>query len=95
MKSTHVLILGAGGAIAQHVIQMLNDKPSIKLTLLVREASQLNNIKAANATIVVGDVLNAAQLSAAIKGQDIVYANLKASVGVNKPGVHGDKPTFY
>lgn len=80
MKATKVLILGAGGAIAQHVIQMLQGKPDIKLTLFVRDGSQLKNNPNLNATIIVGDVLDRNQLDAAVKGQDIIYANLAGSV---------------
>lgn len=80
MKATHVLILGAGGAIAQHVIQRLQDQPDIKLTLFVRDENQLKNKRTLNTTVIAGDVLNRAQLDAAVKGQDIVYANLAGSV---------------
>ncbi|WP_020560832.1 SDR family oxidoreductase [Thiofilum flexile] len=80
MKPTRVLILGANGAIAQHVIQMLQDQPEIQLTLFLRSANSLPATPHKNTTVVIGDVLNPAQLNAAIRGQDIVYANLAGSV---------------
>lgn len=79
MKSTHVLILGASGAIARHVIAMLQGKDNIKLTLFVRDASTLGNLQPAT-KVITGDVLNPAQLNAAMQGQDIVYANLAGAV---------------
>nr|WP_305051143.1 NAD(P)H-binding protein [Elizabethkingia bruuniana] len=69
---TKVLILGANGAIAQHVVSFLKDNSNIELTLFARNTNGLNE----DAQIIKGDVLNPADLEEAIKGQDIVYANL-------------------
>lgn len=80
MKKTNVLILGAGGAIARHVIDMLAPDTQIHLTLFLRDASQLNAAGISGAKIVEGDVLNSGQLNDAVKGQDIVYANLAGSI---------------
>lgn len=54
---TKVLILGAGGAIAQHAIGFLKDNQDIELTLFARSASQLTNDTGAS-LIFEGDVLN-------------------------------------
>ena len=72
---TNVLILGAGGQIARHVIGMLDGEQGVALTLFARNTSRLARVPA-NATLVQGDVLDAARLAKAVKGQDIVYANL-------------------
>lgn len=72
---TNVLILGATGQIARHAIQMLAGEDDVRLTLFARNTARLAGVSA-NASMVQGDVLDAAQLGAAIKGQDIVYANL-------------------
>ncbi|MGN6294552.1 MAG: SDR family oxidoreductase [Chitinophagaceae bacterium] len=80
MAKTKVLVLGAGGAIASHVIKFLKDKENIRLTLFARDAKQLMSIKGVDIKIVEGDVLNREQLSNAIIGQDIVYANLSGPV---------------
>lgn len=72
IMKTKVLILGANGAIAQHVVSFLKDNSNIELTLFTRNTNGLN----ADAQIIKGDVLNPADLEEAIKGQDIVYANL-------------------
>ena len=77
--ATKVLVLGAGGAIAQHVIDFLKDKKNIELTLFARNASGLAE-QAPNAKIIKGDVLHKADLENAIKGQDIIYANLAGQI---------------
>jgi len=76
-----VIILGDGGNIAGHVIDILTEKENVNLTLFVRNARRLKNVDSSKARIVEGDVLNYAQLKAAIAGQDIVYANLAGDLG--------------
>jgi saccharopine dehydrogenase-like NADP-dependent oxidoreductase len=41
MEKTKVLIVGAGGLIARHVIQFLTTNENGNLTLFLRDASQL------------------------------------------------------
>lgn len=77
---TNVLILGAGGQIAQHAIHFLKADKNMHLTLFVRDASQVKGLAGSNVRIVEGDVLKDAQLNAAMKGQDVVYANLAGPV---------------
>lgn len=72
---TKVLILGAAGQIARHAIAMLAGKDELRLTLFARNTVKLADVPA-NATTVQGDVLDTAALRAAVRGQDIVYANL-------------------
>lgn len=79
MKKLKTLVLGAGGAIAQHVIEFLKEDKHIELTLFARDASRLTAYKSF-ATIIEGDVLNENDLQPAIKGQDVVYANLSGEV---------------
>ncbi|MFV0280236.1 MAG: SDR family oxidoreductase [Rhodoblastus sp.] len=71
----NVLILGAGGQIARHVIGMLAGNDNARLTLFARNTARLAGVSV-NASMVQGDVLDAAKLKQAVKGQDIVYANL-------------------
>nr|WP_295869521.1 NAD(P)H-binding protein [uncultured Chitinophaga sp.] len=75
MAKTKVLVLGATGAIAQHVIHFLEKEEHITLTLFVRNRKKLKHPPAA-AAIIEGDVLDHSALDKAIKDQDIVYANL-------------------
>jgi uncharacterized protein YbjT (DUF2867 family) len=72
----NVIILGASGNIARHVIDILVKNDDINLTLLLRSKKRLRNKDVSNCRIIEGDVLNFYQLKNAIKGQDIVYANL-------------------
>jgi len=80
MEKTKVLILGAGGAIAGHVITFLVKNENIYLTLFAREASKVPEVRGKNIRKVVGDVLNREQLNQAIEGQSMVYANLSGPV---------------
>lgn len=72
---THVLVLGAGGQIAQWVIRALAHEADLKLTLFLRHAGRLQS-PPANAQVVQADVLDAAALAQAMAGQSLVYANL-------------------
>ncbi len=76
---TKVLVLGANGAIAQHVIAFLQHKENIELTLFARNEEQLAEFKS-SAKIIEGDVFNANDLNEAVKGQDVIYANLSGAV---------------
>lgn len=73
-----ILVLGASGQIARHVIDMLSDDGERELTLFARNPLRIGTVPQ-NATVVQGDVLDATLLSKAMKGQDIVYANLTGS----------------
>ncbi len=72
----NVIILGANGSIARHVIDILTEDKAINLTLFVRNAGRLRNRDASQSRVVEGNVLDYQQLKEAIAGQDIVYANL-------------------
>ena len=72
----NVLVLGASGNIAKHVIDILVKRDDINLTLFLRDKSRLRDRDISTSRIVEGDVLNLGQLKGAIAGQDVVYANL-------------------
>lgn len=72
----NVIILGASGNIARHVIDIFAQKEDIHLTLFLRNARRLRSNDLSNSRIIEGDVLDYPVLSNAIKGQDIVYVNL-------------------
>jgi len=76
----NVIILGAGGNIAKHVIDILVKNDDINLTLFLRDARRLRNNDVSKSSIVEGDVLNFDQLKEAIAGQDFVYANLSGEL---------------
>lgn len=71
-----VLILGANGQLARNTTRVFLRDTDAKLTLFLRRASRLTNPDPARVTIVEGDVLDRDALQAAMKGQDVVYANL-------------------
>nr|WP_315034479.1 NAD(P)H-binding protein [uncultured Chryseobacterium sp.] len=79
MATTKVLVLGANGAIVQHVTAFLKNDTDIELTLFARNINGLKE-QTPDAEIIKGDVLNDEELRAAIKGQDIVYANLAGQI---------------
>jgi uncharacterized protein YbjT (DUF2867 family) len=72
----NVIILGASGNIAKHVIDILVKKDDFNMTLFLRNKNRVRNNDVSKCRIIEGDVLNFNQLKEAIKGQDIVYANL-------------------
>ena len=72
----NIIILGASGNIARHVIEILVKKDDIRLTLFLRNKNRLRNTDISKYHIFEGDVLDFNQLKEAITGQDIVYANL-------------------
>lgn len=73
---TKVLILGAHGQLARHTTPFFVKHPDVSLTLFLRRASRLKNPDPNRVTIVEGDVLDPEALRAAMRGQDVMYANL-------------------
>jgi uncharacterized protein YbjT (DUF2867 family) len=76
----NVIILGASGNIAKHVIDIIVKNNDIRLTLFLRNAKRLRDKEVSAARIIEGDVLNYSQLKEAVNGQDIVYANLSGDL---------------
>jgi len=72
----NVLILGANGQLARNTTRVFLRDTDAKLTLYLRRASRLKNPDPARVRIVEGDVLDLTVIEAAMKGQDVVYANL-------------------
>jgi uncharacterized protein YbjT (DUF2867 family) len=84
----NVIILGASGNIAKHVIDMLAQKDDVNLTLFLRNKNRLKNKNVSRCRIVEGDVLDFDRLQETIRGQDIVYANLSGDLeAMEKTGV--------
>lgn len=71
----HILILGAGGQIARHVIDTVSDQNDVQLMLFVRNARKLHRVPG-TARVVEGDAMDPNALAAAMPGQTLVYANL-------------------
>lgn len=79
----NVAVLGAHGQVAQLTEEMLFADKDVETTLFLRNASRLAKDKD-KATIIDGDATNEADLEKAIKGQDVVYANLAGTGTIDK-----------
>jgi uncharacterized protein YbjT (DUF2867 family) len=77
---TNVLILGANGQLARNTTRVFLSHTDAKLTLYLRRASRLSNPDPARVAILEGDVLDLPILTAAMKGQNVVYANLAGAM---------------
>ncbi|MCF6166141.1 oxidoreductase putative [Furfurilactobacillus rossiae] len=75
----HVLILGAGGKIAKLTETMLLAETDAMMTLFLRHPEKIAVSDEQRETVVTGDAANADDLAQAMKGQDVVYANLAGS----------------
>lgn len=75
-----VLILGAGGQIARVATELFLNTTNANLTLYLRKAKRLGHMDSKRVQVVEGDVLDLPSLTAAMVGQDIVYANLDGSL---------------
>jgi len=74
---TKVLILGAHGQIARVATDLFLKETDAQLTLYLRHAKRLKALGHTDRVRVVeGDVLDMETLTAAMAGQDVVYANL-------------------
>ena len=75
--SPKVLILGAHGQIARVATALFLNETGAQLTLYLRNAKRLRiSGHAERVRVVEGDVLDLKTLGSAMKGQDVVYANL-------------------
>lgn len=73
-----IVILGAGGQIARHAVDMLARRGH-ELTLVVRSASRISS-PPAGSRVVEADVLDVPALTDAMRGADAIYANLSGPV---------------
>ena len=76
----NIVILGASGNIAKHVIDILIRRNDIHLTLFARNTGRIRNKDLSKCRVLEGDVLNSKQLKEALEGQDLVYANLSGEL---------------
>jgi uncharacterized protein YbjT (DUF2867 family) len=72
----NVLVLGANGQLARNTTRTFLANTDARLTLYLRRAKRLPNPEPARVRIVEGDVLDPEALREAMRGQDVVYANL-------------------
>lgn len=84
--TTKVLIVGASGKVARHVIAALAERPDVTQTLFLRDAGKLQQVPK-NARVVEGDVLQQSTLAEAMANQDVVYVNLAGAVDTQMSSV--------
>jgi len=77
---TQVLVLGANGQLARHTIPFLLRNADVTLMLYLRRAHRLEHLAGGRVAVVEGDVLDAATLRNAMRGQEVVYANLAGAM---------------
>jgi uncharacterized protein YbjT (DUF2867 family) len=75
-----VLIIGATGSLAQHVIAALRQIDNVALTLFVRNKSRLQICARQGCTIIEGDAMQFESVKNVISGQAIVYVNLAGNL---------------
>jgi uncharacterized protein YbjT (DUF2867 family) len=71
-----VLILGANGQLARNTTSVFLRDTDANLTLYLRRSQRLEKPDPKRVAIMEGDVLDLPTLKSAMKGQDVVYANL-------------------
>ncbi|MFZ6693970.1 NAD(P)H-binding protein [Undibacterium sp. SXout20W] len=76
----NVLVLGANGQLARNTIPFFLAHSDVHLTLYLRRSNRLKNPNPSRVTMVEGDVLDIPHLTSAVKGQDVVYANLSGAL---------------
>lgn len=77
---TKVLVIGANSRIAQWVDQMLDDEKDFEPTFFLRHPDKLSDQIKQDHPVITGDATNLADVSKAVRGQDIVYASLAGDV---------------
>lgn len=76
----NILIIGAGGSLAQYVIEAVKLIPDSVLTLFVRDKKRLPENISEGCRVVEGNAVNFTDIKSAISGQDIVYINLAGNL---------------
>ena len=75
-----VLVIGAGGSLATHVIEALKPLENVELTLFVRNKSRLSKSISEGCTIIEGDAMNYNDVKNAVAKMNIVYVNLAGNL---------------
>lgn len=81
------LIIGATGNLGRVVTQTLLGRTTAHLTLFARHVDRWQVVEKDRVTLVKGDVLDAAQLSQAMAGQDFVFVALRGDLPAYVQGI--------
>lgn len=76
----NIIIIGASGSLARYVIQELQTKSDVHLTLFLRNKKRLSGIGLNGLDIIEGDVMDYSVLKKAIEAKDMVYVNLAGNL---------------
>ena len=68
----NVILIGANGNTSKEIIPRLLAQDDVKLTLFLRRASRMQHMRSDRVDVVEGDAAEAADLTRAIRGQEIV-----------------------
>ncbi|MGE4338124.1 MAG: SDR family oxidoreductase [Pigmentiphaga sp.] len=75
----NVILIGANGRTSKEIIPRLLAQNDVKLTLFLRRASRMHDMQSDRVNVVEGDADNPADLTRAIRGQDIVISTMGGS----------------
>lgn len=75
-----VIIIGASGGLAQHVVEALKKLQDVEITLFVRNKNRLIKGIDNGCTVFEGDAMNYSSIKNAITGHQIVYVNLAGNL---------------
>lgn len=72
----NVILIGANGRTSKEIIPRLLEQEDVKLTLFLRCARRMQDMQSDRVNVVDGDAANLADLTRAIRGQDIVISTM-------------------
>lgn len=72
----NVILIGANGHTSKEIIPRLLEQDDVKLTLFLRRASRMQHMQSDRVNVVEGDAAELADLTRAIRGQDIVISTM-------------------
>ena len=72
----NAILIGANGSTSKEIIPRLLEQEDVKLTLFLRRASRMQDLQSDRVHVVDGDAANLADLTRAIRGQDIVISTM-------------------
>ena len=75
-----LLIIGAGGSLAQYVIEAVAPLKELQTTLFLRNKNRLGRQLPQHCRVIEGDAMRYADIEKAIAGQDMVYVNLAGNL---------------